>query len=148
MLNALQAILPKGWKRGVLAMACAFGTQLSSAEGATFGVTPSAISNTYGGVLTLQIGGLTNGEQVQIQQFLDLNSNGVVDASEPLINAFKTKDNSAFTINGITNINVPYDRDATTGAITTTFALNAPLDRVVGQHIIRLVSPFGNFSPQ
>ena len=126
---------------GFVALAC-------SSDGATLSVTPTAISNNYSGVLTLQITGLTNGEQVQVQHYLDLNSNDVVDASEPLIDAFRIRDGGANLIGGITNFNVPYDRDAATGAITTTFSLVAPLDSVIGRHIIRLSSPFGNFSPQ
>ena len=123
-------------------------TLANSADGAGLSVTPSAVSNTYSGVITLQITGLTNGEQVQIQRYLDLNGNGVVDANELLIDAFRVRDGGANVIGGITSINVPYDRDAATGAITTTFSLAAPLDSIIGQHIIRLSSPFGNFSPR
>lgn len=116
--------------------------------GATLSVTPSVISDTYGGTITLQITGLTNGDKVTIQQYLDLNTNGVVDAGEPLIDTFKISDGGVSTIGGVTNLNVPYDSNPTGGVITTSFRLTSTLDTVVGQHLIRLVSPFGSFSPQ
>src|SRR2546423_15402498 len=50
------------------------GTMLmlqSSARAATLSVTPSLISNTYGGVIQLNIGGLTNGETVIVRKWLD-----------------------------------------------------------------------------
>src|SRR5208282_498376 len=86
----------------------------------TLVVSPAVISNTYSGVITLNINGLTNGEQVIVQRYLDLNGNGVVDLGEPLIDLFKIKDGGAQVIGGITNLNVPYDTNPTNGAITTT----------------------------
>jgi len=47
---------------------------------ATLTVSPSVISNTYPGNITLTIGGLTNGQPVTVQKWLDLNANGVIDA--------------------------------------------------------------------
>ena len=58
-------------------------------SGATLTVTPSAISNTYSGVITLNITGVTNGEKVEIQTYLDLNANGSIDPGEPMMDAFK-----------------------------------------------------------
>ena len=81
MLNAFQAILFHWWKRSA-AIGCALGTLIGTVHAATIGVTPSAVSNTYSGVLTLQITGLTNGEQVIIQRYLDINANGAIDAGE------------------------------------------------------------------
>jgi len=71
-------------KRGVLclmivALATVAAFELSAA---TFNVSPSAVSNTYSGAITLTIGGLTNKETVVIQKFLDANNNGAVDAAD------------------------------------------------------------------
>lgn len=111
-------------------------------------VTPSVISNTYPGVITLNITGLTNTEKVTIQRWLDFNGNGSIDAGEPMIDAFKITDGGAMVIVGITNINVPFDSNPANGAITTT--LNCPaalvLDNMVGQYVFQLVSPTGRFS--
>jgi hypothetical protein len=120
----------------------------NSTYGAGLGVTPSAVSNTYSGVLTLQITGLTNGEQVIIQRYLDANANGAVDGGESLVDAFRITDGGVSIIGGVTNLNVPYDSNPAGGAITTTLSLALPFDAVIGQHLFRLVSPFGNFSPQ
>ncbi len=120
-----------------------------AASAATLTVTPSVTSNTYPGVITLNIAGLTNGEQVNVQTWLDLNANGVVDRGEPMMDAFKITDGGAMIIGGITNINVPFDSNSATGAITTTLSFAPPmvLENIVGQKIYRLVSPSGNFSP-
>ena len=117
----------------------------------TLTVTPSVISNTYPGVITLNITSLTNTENVTIQRWLDLNGNGSIDAGEPMIDAFKITDNNITNalIGGITNINVPFDTNPAIGAITTT--LNCPaamlFDTIVGQYVFQVVSPSGRFSP-
>jgi hypothetical protein len=114
----------------------------------TLSVSPSAVGNNYTGFITLNIAGLTNGEAVKVQTYLDLNSNGVVDAGEPLIDAFNLADGQANVIGGITNINVPFDSNATTGAITATLSFAPTLENVVGQKIYRVVSnPSGLFTP-
>ena len=120
-----------------------------SSLAATLTVSPSVISNTYPGYITLTIGGLTNGETVTVQKWLDGNANGVIDAGEPVIDVFKITDGGAMIIGGITNINVPFDRNSTTGAITTTLNFAPPLsiENTVGKFIFKLISPAGNFPP-
>jgi hypothetical protein len=117
----------------------------------TLTVSPSSTSNNYTGVITLNIGGLTNGEQVTIQRWLDLNGNGTIDAGEPLMDAFKIADNNLTNnvIGGVTNINVPYDTNPTNGAITTTlnFAGSMTIENMTGHFIYRVVSPTGRFAP-
>ncbi|MBI3852298.1 MAG: carboxypeptidase regulatory-like domain-containing protein [Verrucomicrobia bacterium] len=112
----------------------------------TFTVTPAAVSNTYTGVITLNVAGVTNGEQVIVQRYLDANSNSVVDAAEPLIDAFRISDGGVSTIGGVTNINVPFDSNSATDAITTTLSFALPIESTVAQSIFRLVSPTGNFA--
>ena len=118
------------------------------AGAATLSISPAVTSNTYAGVITLQIGGLTNAEPVVVQEFLDANSNGTVDAGELLVDTFPIADGGVSTIGGQTNINVPFDRNATSGAITTTLLFPVPLlvDDFVGQHIFRVLSPTGRFA--
>src|SRR6266403_726641 len=101
----------------------------------TLSVTPSVTSNTYTGLITLAITGLTNGEKVVIQKYLDLNANGSIDAGEPLIDAFKISDGGVMVIGGVTNINVPFDSNPTAGAITTTlnFPVSMVLENIVGR---------------
>lgn len=115
----------------------------------TLTVTPSVISNNYGGVITLNIAGLAGGEQVSIQKYFDLNGNGVVDPGEPLVDAFKIKDGGANVIGGVTNLNVPFDSNSATGAITTTLEFAPPrsLANAVGQYVFQVSSPSNNFTP-
>jgi hypothetical protein len=111
-------------------------------------IEPSTVGNTYPGFITLNITGLTNGETVKVQTYLDLNSNGVVDAGEPLIDAFNLTDGKATVIGGITNISVPFDSNPATGEITASLSFAPTLENIVGQKIYRIVSnPSGAFSP-
>lgn len=121
---------------------------LQAAALTSVSLTPGSISNTYSGVLTLQVSGLTNGEPVVVERYLDANGNGVVDPGEPLIDSFGIADGSVSKIGGVTNLNVPWDTNPTSGGITATLNLTAPIDRAIGNHIFRVVSPFGNFTPQ
>jgi hypothetical protein len=121
----------------------------SAATAATLSIAPSTISNTYPGVVQLNIGSLTNGETVIVQKWLDLNANGSIDPGEPLIDVFKISDGGAMVIGGITNISVPYDTDPASGSITASLSVSPALilENIVGQSIYRVVSPTGRFSP-
>lgn len=115
----------------------------------TLTVTPSVISNTYPGFITVNITGLTNTEQVTLQRWLDANGNGTVDAGEPMMEAFKIKESGAMVFNGVTNVSAPYDSNSATDAITTklNFGPPLPLMDIAGQQIFRVTSPTGRFSP-
>ena len=115
----------------------------------TFTVTPSAVSNTYNGTITLQISGLTNGESVKIGKFLDANTNGVVDAGDLLVQGFRLTDGQAVVIGGVTNFDVPGDLNATTGAITTTlnFRNGDFVQNIIGNYLFKLASPGSHFEP-
>src|SRR5207253_11347436 len=71
---------------------CVAAAMQTLSHAATLSVTPGSVSNLYAGNLTLQIGGLTNGETVLIERFIDLNANGTVDSSEPLVQSFRLTD--------------------------------------------------------
>ncbi len=116
---------------------------------ATFSVTPAAVSNTYTGTITLQIGGLTNTETVVIQKFLDLNTNGVIDGGDLLVQQFTLQDGTNFVIGGVTNFNVPGDLNVTTGAITATlnFQNGDFAQNIIGKYLYKLSSPVGHFTP-
>jgi hypothetical protein len=128
----------------------AFNAQLTTADAAvTFTNTPTAVSNTYTGFITLQIGGLTNGETVVVQEFLDVNTNGVIDARDWLVQQFRLTDGLASTIGGIVNSNVPGDTTPTNGAITAQLSFNSgnALQTVAGKYLFKLSSPTGRFTP-
>ncbi len=112
-------------------------------------VTPSVISNTYPGVVTLGITGLTNTEKVIVEKWMDKNANGAIDPGEWIIDSFKIADQSAMVIGGITNVSVPYDSDSTTGEIMTALTVppGMPLENMVEHYVYRVVSPTGRFAP-
>jgi hypothetical protein len=111
-------------------------------------VTPAVTSNTYPGMISLTITGLTNYQQVKVQTYLDLNGNGVVDAGEPLMDVFNLKESGVTTVGGITNLSVPYDSNPATSAITASLSFALPLDNIAGQKIYRVISnPGGAFTP-
>lgn len=118
-----------------------------AAFAATLSLSPAAISNTYAGMLTLNIGDLTNGETVRVERVLDVNGNGVVDADDFLTMRVSLTDGQVATIGGATNLNVPGDSNPTSGAITAKLNYYGQgLDHLVARHLWRLESPSGRFT--
>ncbi len=113
-----------------------------------FTITPSTVSNTYNGTITLQVTGLTNTETVLIQKFVDANSNGIVDAGEVMVQQFKLTDGQATVFSGVTNLNIPGDLNVATGAITAVLRFNNGdvSQNLVGKYGYRLSSPVGHFA--
>jgi hypothetical protein len=136
----------------ILLLALAACQQIASTARAavTFNVTPSAVSNTYNGTIMLQVSGLTNTETVLVQKFIDLNTNGVVDSGEWLVQQFQLTDGQAgMVIGGIVNSNVPGDTDSTAGQITAqlNFRNGDFIQNIAGQYAFKLSSPGGHFAP-
>jgi hypothetical protein len=50
--------------------------------GVAFTVTPAAVSNTYSGFITLQVTGLSAGDTVVVQKYLDVNGSGVIASND------------------------------------------------------------------
>lgn len=120
------------------------------ARAATFSINPTSVSNFYSGNITLQIGGLTNGETVLVQRFLDPNGNGIIDAGEPLVQSFSLTDGQVVSIGGVRNGNIPGDNDlSANGQITATFnfAYGAEFSRGSGKQVFRVSSPSSRFAP-
>jgi hypothetical protein len=119
----------------------------------TFSVTPSAVSNFYAGVVTLQAGGLNRGETVLVEKFLDINGNGVIDAEDAKMQQFQLTDGQASVFydgaTAVTNFNVPGDLTPADGAITAQLhpAISGTSQLIVGQYAFRLSSPTGRFPP-
>lgn len=123
----------------------------------SFSESPSVVSNTYNGLITLQIYGLTNGvTNVVVQKFLDVNTNGLIDSGDPLVQQFRLAVGHAAvftneaTMRAVTVTNfMPGDANPATNQIT------APLNfqdgdfaqTLVGQYLYKVSSPSGLFSP-
>lgn len=115
--------------------------------GVSFSVTPATVSNTYAGNVTLVIGGLTNGESVTVQKYLDLNGDGVVDGGDLLWQQLRLTDGQATVIGGVTNLAIPGDSDAVAGQITTHLQLqNDFVQTIAGKYLFVLSSPAGRFA--
>jgi hypothetical protein len=116
--------------------------------GAAVTITPTAVSNTYAGYLTLQVTGITAGHAVLVQKYLDANTNGIIDAGDILRQQFQLTDGVAgMVIGGVTNVNVPGDTDANAGQITA--QLNFATDNsqsIMGKYLFRVSSLSGDFA--
>lgn len=132
----------------ILLLAVFLGSACPGWSAVTFSVTPTTVSNTYGGTISLQVGGLTNGESVLIQKFLDLNTNGAIDNTDLLIQQFKLTDGTNFVIGGVTNFNVPGDLNTATGAITSVlnFQNGDFSQNIIGKYLYKLSSPSNRFT--
>ena len=113
-----------------------------------FTLNPSSVSSTYSGTITLQVTGLTAGDTVVVQKFLDANTNGVIDGVDLLVQQFNLTDGQASVIGGVTNINVPGDTDTTAGQITAqlNFQNGDFVQSIIGKYAFELSSPSGSFS--
>jgi hypothetical protein len=117
----------------------------------TLSITPSSVSNTYGGTITLVISNVPAGHSVTVQKYLDLNTNGLVDAGDWLVQQFNLTDSQAgMVIGGVTNFNVPGDMDgASNGQITAVMDFHNGdfVQNIAGTYLFVLSSPGGDFSP-
>jgi hypothetical protein len=116
----------------------------------TFTITPSTVNNQYAGAVTLQVGGLTNGETVLVQKYRDSNADGAVDAGDRLVQQFNLTDGQAgMVIGGVTNVNVPGDTDTVPGQITAplNFQVVGIVQATVAHYLFVLSSPTGRFAP-
>jgi hypothetical protein len=116
----------------------------------TFSVTPTAVSNTYTGTITLQVGGLTSGETVVIKRYLDVNTNGVIDADDLMVEDFQLTagQTGAMVIGGVTNVNVPFNWSTDPNAITTTrnFQSGSLAHTLVAQYLFDVSGPSGHIT--
>ncbi len=117
-----------------------------------FTVTPASVSNTYNGRVTLQVTGLTGGDTVVVQKYLDANTNGIIDGRDILWQQFNLTDGQASVFHDggtvVTNFNVPGDVDTTATQITTplNFQNGDFSQNIVGKYLYKLSSPAGHFT--
>jgi hypothetical protein len=111
-------------------------------------ISPTTITNNYVGSILLTISNLSSaGVTVRVDRFLDVNSNGLVDANEWAAQSFYVTDGQEPLIGGVRNSNVPGDDD---GLANQTIQSHVPypsvdlvLEHISGQYIYR-VTDLGN----
>jgi hypothetical protein len=136
--------------RRILVVLAVFASAHQTFAAITFTITPSAISNTYSGIVTLQITGLSTGGNVVVRKYLDANSNGIVDAGDILWQEFQMTDGVASVFStgttSITNFNVASDLDGSAnGSITAKLYPAEDFSQlVVGRYLFVLLSSAGN----
>src|SRR5204863_3692018 len=111
---------------------------------------PASISNTYSGSINLQITGLTNGETVLLERYLDANANAAVDSGEPLVQSFKVTDGQVTAFGGVRDANIPGDEDGATNSqasVIVYFSAAPEFGRGAGSYLFRVSSPGGRFTP-
>jgi len=119
-----------------------------NARGAdTFSVSPGGVSNLYAGAIRLQISGLTNGETVSVEKYLDVNTNRIIDSADWLVQSFQLTDGQEAVVAGVTNSNIPGDTTAVNGSITAnvSFPTGGFAQQIAGTYSYKLSSPSGRF---
>src|SRR5437773_5387110 len=137
-------------RRGLFFVLLCASLCLPALSRAAVGLTlnPSSVSNTYEGQIALQITGLTNGETVLIERFVDYNTNGAVDANDMLVQILRLGDGQANVFGGVTNMNSPGDLTTTNSVISTVISFyGTNPGKFIGNYVFRVSSPTGNFSP-
>ncbi|WP_438480142.1 beta strand repeat-containing protein [Oleiharenicola lentus] len=132
----------------VAAFTLAFFPRIAAAAPA-LSVTPSTLAVSSATPVVLHVTGLTAGEAVLVERYLDVNANGVVDAADRLVQSARITDGAVTLIGGQRNRNVPGDTDgAADGQITTQFSLSRSVEmgKVVGTFLVRVSSPTAAFS--
>ena len=158
-------VIPSGIRRPLVARFWAFwavlwlwaGTTAIHAASTviTFTNFPSTVSNTYNGIITLEINGLTNGvTNVVVQKYLDTDTNGFIDAGDLLVQQFQlTVGRAPIFTNGNTQVIatnfMPGDVSAVTNQIVTplNFQNGDFMQSLIGQYLYKISSPSGQFTP-
>jgi hypothetical protein len=113
-------------------------------------LSPGSVTADYSGTITLNITGLTTGQAVRVETFVDGNGNGAVDSGDMLMQSFEVIDGQAPSIGGVRNINVPGDEDGhINNQIRTVLNFRALAEVLTfAPSQVYQVSPLGGGSPQ
>jgi len=100
-------------------------------------VTPSSLTTLTQTDVVLSLNGITSAGDLTIEQILDVDRDGVVDAGEPVIRSYSLTDGVSSS-----NLNIQGDEDGSgDGSVTTTLnyhSLDVGLYRAIGSHIFRV----------
>ena len=114
-------------------------------------VSPAIITNDFVGKISISVTGLTAGQTIRVENYGDLNANGVVNEVDYVMRSFTVTDGQIPLLAGCTNLNVPGDEDAlTNGQIRTELlfpGVDSVLDRIAAKYLVRVSDPIGSFTP-
>ncbi|MBC8002588.1 MAG: hypothetical protein H7X97_08380 [Opitutaceae bacterium] len=130
-------------RHGVAFLVCVTSVSIHAAS---LVITPSAITNTYAGNLTVQVTDLSLNQTVIVEKYIDLDADGSVDSGEPLVRQFRLTDGGASVIGGVTNLNLPFDTDgAVNGAASTVqrFDRLSEVERLIVRYVYRVTDTLG-----
>ncbi|MGA2864113.1 MAG: Ig domain-containing protein [Verrucomicrobiota bacterium] len=148
-MKTVSSLFGAGLQLAVIAGGLLLGQPLPAAV--TLTVTPAAITNDFSGKIKLDVTGLTAGQTVRIEKYLDLNGNGSIDALEFPIQSFTVTDGQLPLIGGIRNPNVAGDDDGAADGQLRVKLFHPWVDNVVdtapGNFIYRVSDPTNGFSP-
>lgn len=115
VVRARQAVLrgvgAKRCKVAVLGLLFGISSSTALATAIGFTISPSVFTNNYVGRIAFSITNLTPGMTVTVDEFADVNSNGVIDAADLAIGSFQLTDGRVQSVSGVRNLNVPGDDD-------------------------------------
>jgi hypothetical protein len=125
------------------------GLSAAVASPLTLVLNPTNIQSDYVGDLTLSIGNLNTGMTVRGEVFVDLNTNGIIDAGDFLLKSFEVNDGRVPLVAGVRNFNVAGDEDGlTNGQIRTVlhFPPTSGGSLVSGRALVRVSDPAGSLT--
>lgn len=137
------------WRRVAAAIAAVLALP-SLARAASLSLSPASAAADYDGAVTVTISGLTAGQAVRVEAFLDRTRNNQIDLNDPLVLSFRVADGVAASIGGVRNTNVPGDEDgAANGQIRTLlqFPRLPETNRAVANYVYRVSPVDTGFTP-
>src|SRR3954447_8785463 len=97
---------------GLAGLGCLLSPQGRSAN---VSITPPSITNDFHGTIVLSITGLTPGQTVAVEEYMDVNGNGIIDSGqEYLRRSFTVGDGRVTSVGGVRYLGVPGDEDGLT----------------------------------
>ncbi len=113
-------------------------------------IAPASVPADYAEQITLDVSGLTAGQTVLVETFLDYGGDGTIDFGDPIVQCFMLTDGEAAAIGGVRNVNVPGDDDGVTdGRIRTLLRPRAfpEIAKGIAPYLYKVSRVTGSFEP-
>lgn len=116
----------------------------------SFVIEPNAITNDYTGKVIFTISGLSPGQTVAVDTYLDENANAQIDAGELFVHSISLTDGRLPWVAGVRNLNVPGDEDATVNGVIRAelnFDRRTEIDAISGFYLFKVSASAPGFTP-